>query len=70
MTRYLIRRILQAIPTFLGITIVTFVIIKLAPGDPVMQMTFNPRIKAETRAKIRHQLGLDQPIVVCDLVGW
>ncbi|MFN2130091.1 MAG: ABC transporter permease [Anaerolineae bacterium] len=64
MTRYLIRRILQAIPTFLGITIVTFVIIKLAPGDPVMQMTFNPRIKAETRAKIRHQLGLDQPIVV------
>jgi peptide/nickel transport system permease protein len=64
MTRYLIRRILQAIPTFLGITIVTFVIIKLAPGDPVMQMTFNPRIKAETRAKIRHQLGLDQPIIV------
>ena len=64
MTRYLIRRILQAIPTFLGITIVTFLIIKLAPGDPVMQMTFNPRIKAETRAKIRHQLGLDQPIVV------
>ncbi|MFN2241988.1 MAG: ABC transporter permease [Anaerolineae bacterium] len=64
MTRYLIRRILQAIPTFLGITIVTFLIIKLAPGDPVMQMTFNPRIKAETRAKIRHQLGLDQPIIV------
>ncbi len=64
MTRYLIRRVLQAIPTFLGITIITFVIIKLAPGDPVMQMTFNPRIKAETREKIRHQLGLDQPIVV------
>jgi peptide/nickel transport system permease protein len=64
MTRYLIRRILQAVPTFLGITIITFVIIKLAPGDPVMQMTFNPRIKAETREKIRHQLGLDQPIVV------
>jgi peptide/nickel transport system permease protein len=64
MTRYLIRRILQAIPTFLGITIITFAIIKLAPGDPVMQMTFNPRIKAETREKIRHQLGLDQPIIV------
>jgi peptide/nickel transport system permease protein len=64
MTRYLIRRILQAIPTFLGITIITFAIIKLAPGDPVMQMTFSPRIKAETREKIRHQLGLDQPIIV------
>ncbi|MBN1641326.1 MAG: ABC transporter permease [Anaerolineae bacterium] len=64
MTRYLIRRLLQAIPTFLGITIITFVIIKLAPGDPVLQMTFNPRIKAETREAIRRQLGLDKPVIV------
>lgn len=64
MTRYLIRRVLQAIPTFLGITVITFVIIKLAPGDPVMQMTFNPRIKPETREKMRRQLGLDKPIAV------
>jgi peptide/nickel transport system permease protein len=64
MVRYLTRRILQAIPTFLGITLLTFVIIKLAPGDPVLQMTFNPRIKVETREKIRRQLGLDKPIYV------
>jgi peptide/nickel transport system permease protein len=64
MTRYLARRLLQAIPTFLGITLITFVVIKLAPGDPVMQMTFDPSIKAETRDKIRRQLGLDKPIIV------
>jgi peptide/nickel transport system permease protein len=64
MTRYLIRRLLQAIPTFLGVTMITFVIIKLAPGDPVMQMTFDPKIKPETRAKMRRQLGLDKPIAV------
>jgi peptide/nickel transport system permease protein len=64
MTRYLIRRLLQAIPTFIGITMITFVVIKLAPGDPVMQMTFDPNIKAETREKIRKGLGLDKPIYV------
>ncbi|MBL7200101.1 MAG: ABC transporter permease [Anaerolineae bacterium] len=64
MTRYLIRRLLQAIPTFLGITLITFVVIRLAPGDPVMQMTFDPKIKAETREKMRRQLGLDRPIAV------
>ena len=68
MTRYLVRRILQAIPTFLGVTLITFVIIKLAPGDPVMQMTFDPKIKPETRDKIRHQLGLDRPVAVQYLV--
>jgi peptide/nickel transport system permease protein len=64
MTRYLIRRLLQAIPTFLGVTLITFVIIKAAPGDPVMQMTFDPNIKPETREKMRHQLGLDRPVWV------
>lgn len=68
MTRYLIRRVMQAIPTFLGITLVTFAIIKLAPGDPVMQMTFDPKIKPETRAKIRHQLGLDRPVIIQYLI--
>ena len=64
MTRYLMRRLLQAVPTFLGITLITFIVIKLAPGDPVLQMTFDPKIKAETREKIRQGLGLDKPIAV------
>ena len=68
MTRYLIRRLLQAIPTFIGVTLITFVIIRLAPGDPVMQMTFDPKIKPATRDKMRRQLGLDKPIAVQYLV--
>jgi peptide/nickel transport system permease protein len=64
MTRYLIRRLLQAIPTFLGVTLITFAVIRLAPGDPVMQLTFDPKIKAETRERMRRQLGLDKPLAV------
>ncbi len=62
MTRYVIRRLLQAIPTFLGITILTFTIVYLAPGDPVLQQTFNPRISDATREELNHRLGLDQPL--------
>ncbi len=68
MTRYLARRLLQAIPTFLGITLITFVVIKLAPGDPGLQMTFDPKIKAETREKLRESMGLNKPIIVQYLI--
>jgi peptide/nickel transport system permease protein len=69
MTRYVVRRLLQAIPTFLGITILTFVIVYSAPGDPVLQQTFNPRISGAAREEYRHQLGVDQPILV-QYVNW
>lgn len=68
MGRYVIRRLLQAIPTFLGITILTFVIVYSAPGDPVLQQTFSPRTSAATREELRHAMGLDQPIPVQYLV--
>ena len=64
MTRYVLRRLLQAIPTFLGITILTFIIVYSAPGDPVLQQTFNPRIGGATREELHHRLGLDQPVVL------
>jgi len=68
MGRYVIRRLLQAIPTFIGITILTFAIVYSAPGDPVLQQTFNPRTSASTRQELRHAMGLDQPIPVQYLV--
>jgi len=68
MGRYVIRRLLQAIPTFLGITILTFAIVYSAPGDPVLQQTFSPRISAATREELRHAMGLDEPIPVQYLV--
>ncbi len=64
MTTYVIRRLIQAIPTFFGITILTFFIVYSAPGDPVLQQTFNPRISGATREELHHRLGLDQPLAI------
>ena len=64
MTAYLLRRLIQAVPTFFGVTILSFVIIISAPGDPVALITFNPRTTPESVALLRHQLGLDQPMLV------
>lgn len=61
MHNYLIRRILTAIPTLLGISFVIFVVVSLAPNDPLSQFANNPSITAEVRENIRVSLGLDQP---------
>src|SRR5258708_13830360 len=62
MAAYILRRLLQAIPTFLGITFLSFFMILSAPGDPISQIMFNPRTTPEATAILRHQLGLDQPV--------
>ncbi|MBI3980057.1 MAG: ABC transporter permease [Chloroflexi bacterium] len=65
MGTFVLRRVLQAIPTMLGITILSFVIIRLAPGDPVTLMVFGaPDLKAEDLAAIRRSYGLDQPVPI------
>jgi len=69
MTRFIIRRLLQSIPTLIGITILSFTIMRVAPGDPVRQITFDPNISEKTRDALRHQFGLDQPIHV-HYVSW
>lgn len=61
MTRYLLRRFLQAIPTLLGITLISFLLMLLTPGDPITLITFNPNSSPEATAILRRQLGLDQP---------
>lgn len=61
MTKFIIRRLLQAIPTLLGITLISFLLIQSAPGDPLTTLTFNPEVSAEGTARLRRQLGLDQP---------
>jgi peptide/nickel transport system permease protein len=65
MWRYIFRRLLQAIPILLGISILSFILVSLAPGDPVLLRTAgNKNITAETRDMMRKQLGLDQPLPV------
>ena len=63
MRKYLVRRILQVIPLLLGVSVVAFVVMRLAPGDPVA-IFINPEKASspEMVELIRHQLGLDQPI--------
>lgn len=67
MRAYVVRRFLVALPTFLGITVLTYILINLAPGDPV-EMMLNPdqamQLGPEWVELRRHQLGLDKPIVV------
>jgi len=62
MRAYVLRRLLQAIPTLLGITIISFALMRLSPGDPVDMMTFNPKMTRQARETLRHQLCLDRPL--------
>ncbi|MFQ5420667.1 MAG: ABC transporter permease [Anaerolineae bacterium] len=64
MFRYVIRRLLQAIPTLFGVSLIAFFLVKSAPGDPIMIMTFDPTITDEAREILRRQLGFDQPLPI------
>ncbi|MFH1575257.1 MAG: ABC transporter permease [Acidobacteriota bacterium] len=68
MTSDLLRRILVAIPLLLGISTVVFVVLHLAPGDP-MSLYINPDIDPGVQNAVRHSLGLDQPLHV-QYVRW
>ncbi len=65
MLGYLLKRILLLIPTFLGITVLSFMVMHLAPGEPVgIQNEFNPKFTPEMRERLRAQYGLDKPLYV------
>ena len=64
MSRYLLRRLLISVPTLLGISLVLFTILALAPGDPFEELATNPNVPPEVRANLRTQFGLDDPIAV------
>ncbi|MFM8613961.1 MAG: ABC transporter permease, partial [Alphaproteobacteria bacterium] len=64
MTQYLIRRLLFAIPSIFGISIVLFTVLALAPGDPFEELATNPAVPPDVRAALRQSLGLDDPVHV------
>jgi peptide/nickel transport system permease protein len=65
MLTYLIKRLLEMVPTLIGITLLSFFIIHLAPGKPTDVMTvLNPKITPEAREKLEKLYGLDKPIYV------
>ena len=62
MGRYLLRRLLIAIPSLLGISLVLFAVIALAPGDPFGELASNPNVPPEVAAGLRAKFGLDDPV--------
>ena len=64
MSRYLLRRLLIAVPSLLGISIVLFTVLALAPGDPFGELATNPNVPAEVGAALRTKFGLDDPIAL------
>src|SRR5438876_7815093 len=62
MLRFLLRRLALTVPTFVALMFVTFVAIRLVPGDPVEVRVGERGISAERLAMFRHELGLDQPV--------
>ncbi len=62
MSKYLVRRVLIALPVLFGISLVLFTILALAPGDPFEELATNPNVPASVRVNLRAQYGLDDPL--------
>jgi dipeptide transport system permease protein len=62
MLRYLLRRIGMIVPTFLAVTFLSFILIRLVPGDPIEVRAGEHVVSPERLAEFRHQFGLDQPL--------
>lgn len=68
MTQYIAQRVLSLLPVLLGVTLLVFLVMQLAPGDPA-QIMLGPKATATSLAQLRHELGLDQPLHV-QYVRW
>lgn len=61
--RYITRRLLAGIPVLLGVSLITFILMHVVPGDPV-SVAFEKRYDPAAIARIKHELGLDRPLPV------
>jgi peptide/nickel transport system permease protein len=59
---YIFRRVLIAIPSLLGISLVLYTVLCLAPGDPFGELVTNPNVPPEVRIALREKFGLDDPV--------
>ena len=71
MTKYVIRRVVQAIPVLFGISIAVYAILLAAPGGPTAKFAQNPRMTLEQKEQFKKAWGLDQPIPIqyCRWIG-
>jgi peptide/nickel transport system permease protein len=71
LTKYILRRLIGAIPTLFVISLAIYAIVLLSPGGPTQRFAQNPKITAEALAAFEHRWGLDQPVYIqyCRWVG-
>jgi peptide/nickel transport system permease protein len=67
--KFILRRLIQALPTMVGITFLSFLIMSAAPGGPAAALTFDPKVPAKQRAAMVEKLGFDDPVPV-QYVRW
>ena len=70
MSRYLLRRLLIAVPSLIGISIVLYTVLALAPGDPFGELATNPNVPAEVAATLRAKFGLTIRCGCVTCIGW
>ena len=64
MGNYLLRRLIIALPSLIGISLILFVLLALAPGDPFGELAANPNIPPEVREALRIKFGIDDPVLI------
>ena len=64
MLRFILTRLGLVIPTFIGITLLTFAMIRLIPGDPIELLAGERGVSEERHAQLRAEYGFDQPLLV------
>jgi peptide/nickel transport system permease protein len=69
MTTYILRRLALFVPTLIGVSVVVFVLVRLLPGDATTLLLQDAKSSAADEAALKHQLGLDEPMVV-QYVSW
>ncbi|MEF8812634.1 MAG: ABC transporter permease [Halovenus sp.] len=67
--RYVLKRLLVTVPVLIGVTLITFGMVHLIPGDPIDFITLFTELDPAVEAEIRAQYGLDQPIYI-QYVDW
>lgn len=69
MLRYVARRLFNMLPLLFGVSLLSFIVIQLSPGDFLAEIRLNPVVSAETVEQMRRNLGLDQPLHI-QYVKW
>jgi peptide/nickel transport system permease protein len=62
MGQYILKRLMIAVPSILGISVILFTVLALAPGDPFEELATNPNVPPEVRTMLRLKFGLDDPV--------